>query len=153
MADVTLSKTQITPSPGKTNSVTCTVTGETFRGWFKPDNTKVSTSKSDKIYVETTGNAHKLKLTDVKVSYGGTYECRGSLKTASLIVHVECKLLVTCTLFITNITCLVAMFCCHVLLPCFIAGGIIIFIMAPPPELTQCGQQYSQLHRPELNKF
>lgn len=90
MATVTLSKTLITPSPGKTNSVTCTVSdGERFIGWFDPAGKKVPTSSSEKIYVETTGNNHKLKLTDVKVSYGGTYTCKGTTNSESLKVHVE----------------------------------------------------------------
>ncbi|PFX24083.1 neural cell adhesion molecule 2-like [Stylophora pistillata] len=89
MADVSLSKSLITPSPGKTNSVTCTVTGETFIGWYKPDGTKVLTSSSEKIYVETTGTKYTLKITAVKVSYGGTYTCRGSSNSKSLRVHVE----------------------------------------------------------------
>lgn len=107
VATVTLSKNLITPSPGKTNSVTCTVSGgERFIGWFDPAGKRVPTSSSEKIFVETNGNDHKLKLTDVKVSYGGTYTCKGNTNSKSLKVHVECKLHIT--LLITNVASVVS---------------------------------------------
>lgn len=119
VATVTLSKTLITPSPGKTNSVTCTVSGgERFTGWFDPAGKKVPTSSSEKIYVETTGNNHKLKLTDVKVSYGGTYTCKGTTNSESLKVHVECKLHIT--LLITNVASVVSAQAANI---CCLYGG------------------------------
>ena len=73
-------------------SVTCTVTGETFLGWFDPSGSKITTSSSAKIRVESRGDNHKLKFVDVKVSYGNdNYECRGRNNKETLIVHVACK--------------------------------------------------------------
>ena len=73
-------------------TVTCNVTGETFLGWFDPGGSKITTSPSADIRVESSGNKHKLKFVDVKVSYGSNkYECRGSNNKETLIVHVACK--------------------------------------------------------------
>ena len=91
-ADVTLSLPLVSAKVGATASVTCTVTVETFLGWFDPNGRKITTSSTAKIRVESSGNTHKLKFVDVKVSYGGdNYQCRGSSKTETLLVHVACK--------------------------------------------------------------
>ena len=72
--------------------VTCTVTGETFVGWFNPSGRKITTSSSANIRVESRGTKHTLKFVDVKVSYGSNnYECRGNRTRERLIVHVACK--------------------------------------------------------------
>lgn len=91
-ADVTLSLPLVSAKVGATVSVTCTVTGETFLGWYNPSGSKITTSTGADIRVESSGNKHKLKFVDVKVSYGSNkYECRGSKNRKTLIVHVPCK--------------------------------------------------------------
>ena len=73
-------------------SVTCTVTGEIFVGWFNPSGSKITTSSSANIRVESSGSVHTLKFVDIKVSYGSNnYECRGSRTRKSLLLHVACK--------------------------------------------------------------
>jgi len=68
------------------------VTGETFVGWFNPSGSKITTSSSANIRVESSGTEHTLKFVDVKVSYGSdNYECRGSKTQKTLLVHVACK--------------------------------------------------------------
>ena len=90
-ADVKLSLPLLSAKVGATVSVTCTVTGETFLGWFN-DGKKVTTSPTANIRVISTGNIHTIKFVNVKLSYGGdNYQCRGSSKTETLLVHVACK--------------------------------------------------------------
>ena len=73
-------------------SVTCTVTGETFLGWFNPSGSKITTSQSANIRVESSGTDHTLKFVDVKLSYGSDkYECRGRNKIETFRLHVACK--------------------------------------------------------------
>ena len=70
---------------GSTVSVKCTVTGETFLGWFNPSGNRITT-------VESSGNEHTLKFAAIKVSDGSNnYECRGSSNKKTLIVQVACK--------------------------------------------------------------
>ena len=74
---------------GATVLVTCTVTGEAFVGWFDPSGSKITTSQSARVRVESSGNEHKLKFVGVKVSDGSEkYECRGRPNKKTLIVHV-----------------------------------------------------------------
>ena len=74
---------------GATALVTCTVTGEPFDGWFNPSGSKITTSQSARVRVESSGNDHKLKFVGVKVSDGSEkYECRGRTNKKKLIVHV-----------------------------------------------------------------
>lgn len=73
-------------------SVTCTVIGETSLGWFNPSGSKITTSQSAKIRVESSGTDHTLKFVDVKVSYGSDkYECRGRNNKETFRLHVACK--------------------------------------------------------------
>ena len=74
---------------GATASVDCTVTGETFLGWFKGG---IKITNSAKIRVESNGPKHTLRFDDVQVSDGSdNYECRGSSNKVKLIVQVACK--------------------------------------------------------------
>ena len=91
-ADVTLSIPVISAKVGTTASVTCTVTGETFDGWYKPDSSKITTSSGANIRVESSGNDHVLKFVDVQLSYGSNnYQCRGSKNTEKFWFHVASK--------------------------------------------------------------
>ena len=91
-ADVTLSIPLISAKVGTTASVTCTVTGETFDGWYKPDSSKITTSSGANIRVESSGNDHVLKFVDVQLSYGSNnYQCRGSKNTEKFWFHVASK--------------------------------------------------------------
>lgn len=68
------------------------MTGETFVGWFNPSGSKITTSSSANIRVESRGSVHTLKFVDIKVSYGSNnYQCRGSINRETLLVHVACK--------------------------------------------------------------
>ena len=64
---------------------------ETFRGWFK-DNKRISKLTSASVHVTSNGNDHTLNLVDVKVNFGGKYECRGNLnQPATLTVEIGGK--------------------------------------------------------------
>ena len=77
---------------GSTVSVKCTVTGETFLGWFNPSGNRITTSSSANIRVESRGTVHTLKFGVIKVSDGSdNYECRGSINKKQVIVYVACK--------------------------------------------------------------
>ena len=88
-ADVKLSLPLVSAKVGATVSIKCTVTGETFLGWFNPSGSKITTSQSARVRVESSGNGHELKFVGVKVSDGSEkYECRGQSNKETLIVHV-----------------------------------------------------------------
>ena len=73
-------------------SVTCTVTGETFLGWFNPSGSKITTSQSAKIRVESSGTDNTLKFVDVEVAFGSDkYECRGRSNKETFKLYVACK--------------------------------------------------------------
>ena len=93
-ADVSLSRPAFRAEPGEEVSVDCTLTGgETFDGWFK-DGSKVSNSQT--VRVETDGNIHTLRFTNVELSQGGQYECRGSTNRKTFTLGVACKCCLVC---------------------------------------------------------
>lgn len=82
VAAVTISQPSLQTPPGREVTITCEMSGgETFLGWFKPDNTQVPRSSSATVHVEVNTNTFRLKFTDVKVEEGGEYECRSRTGT------------------------------------------------------------------------
>ena len=81
------------PQPGLTVFTECRLSkGETFVGWYKADNTKVTDSSAAAVRVERVdATKYKLIFADVKVEEGGEYECRGSSNKATFELHVGCK--------------------------------------------------------------
>ena len=82
------------PQPGLTVFTECRLSkGEKFVGWFKADNTQITSSSTAAVQVEQVdATTYKLTFADVKVEEGGEYECRGSLNNkATFELHVNCK--------------------------------------------------------------
>lgn len=96
-ADLSLSAPSLRPKPGEQVSVKCTVSaGEAFRGWFRQQSgggfSQVPQSSSASVQVEANSPVYTLRFTDVEVSQGGKYECRGSLNNKeSFTLEVACK--------------------------------------------------------------
>ena len=96
-ADVSLSASSLRPKPGEEVSTDCTLTGETYDGWFKiSDGSRVSSSQSKTVRVETDGSKYTLRFTNVEVSQGGLYECRGSINRKTFTLNVACKCCLVC---------------------------------------------------------
>ena len=92
-AKVELSVPLINAKVGTNAFAICTVTAdEEYKGWFMPDGSKITTSLSANIRVESNGKEHKIRFDNVQVSYGSNnYQCRGSKNTVKLQFHVAGK--------------------------------------------------------------
>ena len=85
---------------GKTFRVVCTVTDESFVGWFDLTGTQITyipgpdELPEDKYYIEVRGNRYTLVIQHVVVADGGDYTCRGD-KTGNKVftLFVECRYL------------------------------------------------------------
>lgn len=90
-ADVKVVAASLRPQPGLTVFTECRLSNrETFVGWFKADNTQITSSSTAAVRVERVdATTYKLTFADVKVEEGGEYECRGSLNNkATFELHV-----------------------------------------------------------------
>lgn len=79
---------------GTTISVVCTITGETFDGWYRIGNNarKITTKIDDRINYKSEGDRHTLKISKTEDGDHGVYECRatsGSKKAFTL--SILCK--------------------------------------------------------------
>ena len=88
---VKLSHSDDLTQTGQTTRVKCTVTSETFKGWFKSDGTKVP--QSGRVSVSSNADVHTLTITQAQLSDGGTYKCSGSNNQATYTFYVKCKYL------------------------------------------------------------
>ena len=83
----------------KTFRIDCTVTDESFKGWFDVKGNEVTARPSpdelvvDKHYVEQSGNTYTLVIQNVVVADGGEYTCKGDTTESKFTLYVECKYL------------------------------------------------------------
>lgn len=86
------SRSHAIPQSSNAN-ITCSVTGETFVGWYNPIGQIIPSDRSKRIHVVDSGDArHDLIIKAVQLNDKGTYHCRaGSGTSLPVTVYVECK--------------------------------------------------------------
>ena len=101
---VTLPQQSNTYQQGRTYTINCQITGETFVGWqtpAKPPRSGRPAIPSETITLSTTGRRevaqvgdnYGLKIKDFTVDDGGVYTCVGSSQSASFTANVDSKCL------------------------------------------------------------
>lgn len=73
---------------GRAN-VNCTVTNESFIGWFDTKGQPISTLPSKRLHVSTQGSTRYLVITRANRTDKGTYQCRGSSQEKDVDINVE----------------------------------------------------------------
>lgn len=69
--------------------INCSVTAETFKGWFDSKGQKISADLSQRLHVKKNGNLHLLEINTVSKSDYGQYECRGERNKTEVMLYVE----------------------------------------------------------------